>query len=101
MKFYEALGAVIREERLSRGLTLREVSARGHVSMGHLSDVENARKEGSENFIDAVAGALRLPSYELIIEAGYRMADSTVPDTVEDLLIVQDFISSPLSSPVG
>lgn len=100
MNFYEALGAVIREERQNRGLTLRQVSARGYVSMGHLSDVENARKEGSGSFIEAVADALGVQPYELIIEAGYRMADSTVPDTVEDL-VAQDFISSPLSSPVG
>ena len=97
MKFYEALGQVIREERLKRNLTLRQVAARGYVSMGHLSDVENARKEGSEGFIDAVARALEIESYELIIEAGYRMADSTVPDTIEDL--VEDFSSSSLSTP--
>lgn len=97
MKFYEALGQVIKEERLKQNLTLRQVSARGYVSMGHLSDVENARKEGSESFIEAVAGALEIESYELIIEAGYRMADSTVPDSIEDL--VEDFSSSSLSTP--
>jgi transcriptional regulator with XRE-family HTH domain len=86
MKFYEALGQVIREERRKKNLTLRQVSARGYVSMGHLSDVENARKEGSEVFIDAVAGALGVESYELIIEAGYRMADFRIPDTIESLL---------------
>lgn len=96
MKFYEALGQVIREERLKQNLTLRQVAARGFVSMGHLSDVENARKEGSENFIDAVAVALEIEPYELIIEAGYRMADSTVPDNAE--LLVRDFSSSTLLS---
>lgn len=85
MKFYEALGAAIREERNKRGLTLRDVSTKGYVSMGHLSDVENARKEGSETFIESVAQAIGVPSYELIIEAGYRMAEGRVPDTAEDL----------------
>lgn len=86
MRFYEALGAVIREERMKRGLTLRDISTRGYVSMGHLSDVENARKEGSESFIEAVAKSLGVPSYELIIEAGYRMADLQIPDTYEDFM---------------
>ena len=85
MKFYEALGVVIRDERHRQNLTLREVCAMGFISMGHLSDVENARKEGSNTFIDAVAKALKLPAHELIIEAGYRMAESIVPDTIENL----------------
>jgi transcriptional regulator with XRE-family HTH domain len=86
MKFYEALGAVIREERYARKMTLRDVARKGYVSMGHLSDVENSRKEGSETFIEAVANALGMPAYELIIEAGYRMAESKVPDTLEEIL---------------
>lgn len=86
MKFYEALGAVIREERYARKMTLRDVATKGYISMGHLSDVENSRKEGSETFIEAVANALGMPAYELIIEAGYRMAESKVPDTLEEIL---------------
>lgn len=86
MKFYEALGAVIREERHARKMTLRDVASKGYISMGHLSDVENSRKEGSETFIEAVANALGMPAYELIIEAGYRMAESKVPDTLEEIL---------------
>ena len=86
MKFYEALGQAIREERLRKKLTLRAVASRGYVSMGHLSDVENARKEGSESFIEAVAKALELEPYELVIEAGFRMANLSVPDTIEELL---------------
>lgn len=86
MKFYEALGVVIREERHARKMTLRDVAKKGYVSSGHLSDVENFRKEGSESFIEAVANALGMPAYELIIEAGYRMAESKVPDALEEIL---------------
>ena len=87
--FYEALGEVIREQRLAKRLTLREVSATGFVSMGHLSDVENARKEASSRFIEGVARALGVNTYDLIIEAGYRMAGSAlaVPDTPESLFV--------------
>ena len=55
MKFYQTLGEVIREQRLAKNLTLREVASNGFVSMGHLSDVENGRKEGSSSFLDGVA----------------------------------------------
>lgn len=86
MKFYESLGEVIREERIRRGYSLRQISQRGYVSMGHLSDVENGRKEGSSAFIEAVAGALGIPTYELIIEAGYRMAEIKIPETYQEFM---------------
>lgn len=89
MKFNVALGEVIREQRLAKGLSLREVSQRGVISMGHLSDVENGRKEGSSVFIECVAKGLEVNTYDLIIEAGYRMAGSAlaVPDTPETLFV--------------
>lgn len=100
MNFYEALGSVIRDERVNRGFTLREVSKSGYVSMGHLSDVENARKEGSGIFIEAVAKAIGIPTYELIIEAGYRMAEATeIPATPESLF--DEVVHVHVPSPVG
>lgn len=85
MRFHEALGEVIREERLAQKQTLRDVSTTGYVSMGHLSDVENGRKEGSSQFLEAVAKALKTDSYNLVLKAGYLMADFKVPDTTEKL----------------
>jgi transcriptional regulator with XRE-family HTH domain len=85
MKFSEALGEVIREERLALGLTLRKVASTGYVSMGHLSDVENGRKEGSSSFLSGVAAGLGVEAHELIIRAGYRMADLRIPDSPESL----------------
>jgi transcriptional regulator with XRE-family HTH domain len=87
MKFSEALGEVIREQRLAKELTLREVARNGFVSMGHLSDVENGRKEGSSSFIDGVANGLGVDASELIIQAGFRMARVEVPDTPESLFV--------------
>lgn len=87
MKFSEALGEVIREQRLAKELTLRDVSRNGYVSMGHLSDVENGRKEGSSSFIDGVANGLGVDASELIIQAGFRMARVEVPDTPESLFV--------------
>jgi transcriptional regulator with XRE-family HTH domain len=87
MKFSEALGEVIREQRLAKKLTLRDVASNGFVSMGHLSDVENGRKEGSSSFIDGVANGLGVDASELIIQAGFRMARVEVPDTPESLFV--------------
>lgn len=86
MKFYKALGEVIREERHARGLTLRDVSTTGYVSLGHLSDVERGHKEGSSSFLDGVSKAMGIETYELILKAGYRMADFQIPDTPQKLL---------------
>tara|TARA_B110000503_G_scaffold88259_1_gene133814 strand:- start:1296 stop:1661 length:366 start_codon:yes stop_codon:yes gene_type:complete len=83
LQFHEALGEVIREERLARKLTLREVSANGYVSMGHLSDVENGRKECSSVVIQNIANGIGVNSYDLIIEAGYRMAVGRLPETLD------------------
>jgi transcriptional regulator with XRE-family HTH domain len=85
LKFSEALGEVIREQRLAKNLTLREVASNGFVSMGHLSDVENGRKEGSSSFINGVANGLGVEASELIIQAGFRMAGVEVPDSPESL----------------
>jgi transcriptional regulator with XRE-family HTH domain len=89
MRFSEALGEVIREQRLAKKLSLRDVSTKGFVSMGHLSDVENGRKEGSSSFIQGVANGLGVEAYDLIIEAGYKMAGQAiyVPDTPESLFV--------------
>jgi transcriptional regulator with XRE-family HTH domain len=85
MRFSEALGEVVRERRLALGLTLRKVASTGYVSMGHLSDVENGRKEGSSGFINGVANGLGVEASDLIIQAGFRMAGVKVPDTPESL----------------
>jgi transcriptional regulator with XRE-family HTH domain len=88
-QFHQALGEVIREQRLAKKLTLREVARNGFISMGHLSDVEQGRKEGSSTFLDGVANGLGVELSWLIIETGYRMAESKVevPDTPESLFV--------------
>ena len=89
MKFHEALGKVIKTERHARSLTLRDVSSTGYVSMGHLSDVENGRKEGSSSFLEGVALALGVEAYELIAKTAVRMAEAEfeVPNSPADLFV--------------
>ena len=49
MKFREALGEVVREQRLANGLHLRDVSDKGHLSYSFLSEVERGLKECSSD----------------------------------------------------
>jgi len=89
MRFRHALGEVVREQRLAKSLTLRGVSTKGFVSIGHLSDIERGVKEASSDTIEAIANGLGIESYWLIIEAGYRMTGEApfIPDTPEGLFI--------------
>jgi transcriptional regulator with XRE-family HTH domain len=80
LQFREALGEVIRERRLADGLQLRELASSAHISYSFLSEVERGLKEASSGVIDGIANGLRLEPYELILEAGYRMATGSVID---------------------
>jgi transcriptional regulator with XRE-family HTH domain len=83
MLFQEALGEVIREERLAQGKTLRDLSSLGFVALGYLSEIERGQKSASSEIIEMLANGLGKPTYELIIEAGYRMSADTVQKTVD------------------
>lgn len=90
MKFREALGEVVREQRHANGLQLRDVSDKGHLSYSFLSEVERGLKECSSDYLTAIANGLGVNAYDLIIEAGYRMAGDgreLIPDTPESLFI--------------
>lgn len=73
MRFREALGEVIREQRLAQGKPMRAITEQAFVSLGHLSEVERGRNELSSDLLEAVATALGMPTYELVLEAGFRM----------------------------
>lgn len=85
MFFQEALGEIIREERLAQKKTLRDLSKSGHIALGYLSEVERGQKQASSEVVEAVAHGLGKQAYELIIEAGYRMSVETIPNTAEKL----------------
>lgn len=87
MRFREALGEVIREQRLANELSLRDVSRRGFVSYSFLCEVERGEKECASDYIEAIANGLGVSVHSLIVEAGYRMAEWEVPDTPEDLFV--------------
>jgi transcriptional regulator with XRE-family HTH domain len=84
--FREALGEVIREERLSQKLILRTVASQAPMALAFLSEIENGKKEVSSGIIERIGFGLGTPASELIIRAGMRMAGLDVPDTARELL---------------
>lgn len=86
MLFREALGEILREERLARGMTLRTASANGCIALGYLSEVERGQKELSSEPLRSLTNGLGVPAHEVVFKAGLRMAGLDVPDTAEALV---------------
>jgi transcriptional regulator with XRE-family HTH domain len=66
----EALGAFIRAQRLTTGLSLRELGERTNVSNAYLSQVERGLHEPSITVLKAIADALEVPLESLLVRAG-------------------------------
>jgi transcriptional regulator with XRE-family HTH domain len=66
----EALGGLLREERMAAGLSLRELSERTNVSNAYLSQLERGRHEPSLRVLTAIASALRVPLGSMLTRAG-------------------------------
>jgi transcriptional regulator with XRE-family HTH domain len=71
----EVIGDVLRRARISQGRTLREVSDSARVSLGYLSEVERGRKEASSELLSAICGALEVPLWQVLSDAGDELAD--------------------------
>lgn len=94
--FRQEIGDVLRDFRLQKGRTLRQVAGDASVALGYLSEVERGQKEASSEILAAVADALGTPLSVILTEVGGRMAvleglsaplQSQVPDTVPDDLV--------------
>ena len=68
MRLNSAVGDTLRLLRTDRSLTLREVSKRSSVSLGHLSDIERGNKQASNQMLEAIAKGLEISTTELIGE---------------------------------
>ena len=82
----ESLGAVLRAERMRRGLTLRELSARARISLGYISELERGQKEASSELLAALCEALDVRLSEVLrevsIDLGAIEAATTDPGGV-------------------
>ena len=75
----EALGALLRAQRLAADLSLRELSERASVSNAYLSQLERGLHEPSLSVLKAIASALGLPLGPLLTRAGMLEAGEEEP----------------------
>lgn len=87
----QEIGDVLRDFRLQKGRTLRQVAGEASVALGYLSEVERGQKEASSEILAAVADALDTPLSVIMGEVSERLAvvegltiplPGRVPDTV-------------------
>ena len=64
--FRRLLGDVLRDRRMQRGLTLREVSAEARVSLGYISEIERGQKEASSELLASLCHALDMPLSDVL-----------------------------------
>jgi len=87
----QEIGDVLRDFRLQKGRTLRQVASKASVALGYLSEVERGQKEASSEILASVADALDTPISVIMREVGDRIAviegHSFIPDTVPDDLV--------------
>ncbi|MFT4135537.1 helix-turn-helix domain-containing protein [Microbacterium sp.] len=94
----EEIGDVLRDLRLQKGHTLRQVAGRASVALGYLSEVERGQKEASSEILAAVADALDVPISTIMREVGDRISVleglQVFPDVVPDDLagLDDDFV---------
>jgi transcriptional regulator with XRE-family HTH domain len=94
----QEIGDVLRDFRLQKGRTLRQVASKASVALGYLSEVERGQKEASSEILASVAEALETPISVIMREVGDRLAiiegvvlDAvpTIPDTLPDSLVAE------------
>ncbi|QIM16912.1 helix-turn-helix transcriptional regulator [Leucobacter insecticola] len=87
----QEIGDVLRDFRLQKGRTLRQIAGEASVALGYLSEVERGQKEASSEILAAVADALDTPLSVIMGEVSERLAvvegltsplSGRVPDTV-------------------
>ena len=72
----QEIGDVLRDFRLQKGRTLRQVASKASVALGYLSEVERGEKEASSELLASICGALDLPLSRVLIDVSHRMAES-------------------------
>ena len=94
----QEIGDVLRDFRLQKAMTLRQVASRASVALGYLSEVERGQKEASSEILASVADALDTPISVIMREVGDRLAivegvnfasRAVVPDTLPDELVAE------------
>lgn len=87
----QEIGDVLRDFRLQKGQTLRQVASRASVALGYLSEVERGQKEASSEILGSLADALEVPISVIMREVSDRLA------LVEGVNLEEAFASEALS----
>jgi len=96
----QEIGDVLRDLRLQKAMTLRQVAGRASVALGYLSEVERGQKEASSEILASVADALDTPLSVVLGEVAHRLAiveevelgtapSAVVPDTLPDEFLTE------------
>jgi len=89
----QQIGDVLRDFRLQKGRTLRQVASKASVALGYLSEVERGQKEASSEILASVAEALGTPISVIMREVGDRLAVieglNRIPDSLSDELVAE------------
>ncbi len=72
--FRRLLGDVLRDQRMQRGMTLREVSAEARVSLGYISEIERGQKEASSELLASLCSALDVPLSDVLRDVSDAVA---------------------------
>ncbi|WP_426246623.1 helix-turn-helix domain-containing protein [Nocardioides sp. LHG3406-4] len=85
--YRRVLGDVLRDRRLTRGMTLREVSAEARVSLGYISEIERGQKEASSELLASLCSALEVPLSSVLRDVSRAVAleESAVAATPIDV----------------
>lgn len=70
------LGHVLREHRLAKQATLRDVSGAAVIAYGYLSEIERGRKEPSSEILDNLCGALGITLAAVLRQVAERLEAS-------------------------
>lgn len=72
--FRRLLGDVLRDRRMQRGMTLREVSKEARVSLGYISEIERGQKEASSELLASLCTALEVPLSDVLRDVSDAVA---------------------------
>ena len=75
----QEIGDVLRDFRLQKGQTLRQVASRATVALGYLSEVERGQKEASSELLGAICGALEISIADVLTSVTAHIVEAENP----------------------
>ena len=74
------VGEFIRERRLAKGLSKRQLAEKAGISHSEVHRIENGERQNpSVPMLVALADALGIPQDDILVMAGYKKDDNNIP----------------------